>query len=83
MNRNRKNFVILFSFFTIFLFLLTSCADLPLIGKKKEEKGEKIPEGKIVTVEGMERDKRGQPSKARVSPSEKIRCPTFDSKERD
>jgi len=63
MNRNRKSFLVLFTFFTIFLFLMTSCADLPLIGKKKEEKGEKIPEGKIVTVEGMEKIKGVNPPK--------------------
>jgi len=75
MNRNRKNLLILFTFFTIFLFLMTSCADLPLIGKKKEEKGEKIPEGKIVTVEGMEKIKGVNPPKQESPPPKKPAVP--------
>lgn len=39
---------------TAFLFLLSSCSSLPLIGKKEEIKTEKLPEGKTVRVEGME-----------------------------
>jgi len=71
MNRNRKNFLIIFIFLTIFLFLLTSCSNLPLIGKKKEEKAEKLPEGKTVAVEGMEKIKGVNPPKSETPPPKK------------
>jgi len=50
--RNRKNILTILLFVTALLFLLTSCSNLPLIGKK--EKKDQLPEGKTVTVEGME-----------------------------
>jgi hypothetical protein len=75
MDRNRKNFLTLFTFFIIFIFLLTSCANLPLIGKKKEKKGEKIPEGKVVTVEGMEMIKGVNPPKQESPPQKKPAAP--------
>ena len=52
MTRDR-NILISFSLLTMCLFILTSCSSLPLIGKK-EQKVEKLPEGRTVTVEGME-----------------------------
>ena len=48
---------------TAFLFLLASCSSLPLIGKK-EGKDKKPPEGKTVTIEGMEQVKGVNPPKA-------------------
>jgi curli biogenesis system outer membrane secretion channel CsgG len=70
MIRNRKNHLILFVFLTVLFFLLTSCANLPLIGKKKE-KTDKLPEGKTVTVEGMETIKGTNPPKPETPPSKK------------
>ena len=51
------------------LFLLASCSNLPLIGKK--EKKEQLPEGKTVTVEGMETVKGNNPPKAEPPSSKK------------
>ena len=75
MIRNRKNLLCLFVFLTALLFLMTSCSNLPLIGKKKEEKVEKIPPGKTVTVEGMETVKGVNPPKSETS-SKKPPTPT-------
>jgi hypothetical protein len=80
MIRNRKNILCLFVFLTALLFLITSCANLPFIGKKKEETVEKIPEGKTVTVEGMEKVKGVNPPKAETPPSKKPSTPTTPSK---
>jgi hypothetical protein len=80
MVRNRKSLLFLFVFLTAFLFLTTSCANLPLIGKKKDEKVEKIPEGKTVTVEGMEKVKGVNPPKAETPPSKKTSTPTTPTK---
>ena len=55
---------------TAFLFLLTSCSNLPLIGKK-EDKDKKTPAGKTVTVEGMEQVKGVNPPKQEEPPSKK------------
>ncbi len=71
MTRNRKRFLILFVLLISALFLLASCANLPLIGKKKDEKGEKLPEGKTVTVEGMGTIKGVNPPKAETPPPKK------------
>jgi hypothetical protein len=60
--RNRKNILTILLFVTALLFLLTSCSNLPLIGKK--EKKDQLPEGKTVTVEGMETVKGANPPKA-------------------
>lgn len=62
MIRNRKNILTILLFVTALLFLLTSCSNLPLIGKK--EKKDQLPEGKTVTVEGMETVKGANPPKA-------------------
>ena len=51
------------------LFLITSCSNLPFIGKK--EKKDQFPEGKTVTVEGMETVKGANPPKAEAPPSKK------------
>jgi curli biogenesis system outer membrane secretion channel CsgG len=73
MNQNRKKLLFLSTLFTIFLFLLTSCSNLPLIGKKKTEK---VPEGKIVTVEGMETIKGVNPPKQESPPVKKPASPS-------
>jgi len=67
----RRNILLIFTFLTVFLFLLSSCANLPLIGKKKEEKADKLPEGKTVTIEGMESIKGVNPPKPEAPSSKK------------
>ncbi len=67
----RRNILLIFTLLTAFLFLLSSCANLPLIGKKKEEKTEKLPEGKTVTIEGMENIKGVNPPKPDTPTSKK------------
>ncbi len=81
MIRRRKNLFILFLCLTAFIFLLTSCSNLPLIGKKKE-KADKLPEGKTVTIEGMEGTKGVNPPKTEA-PSKKPPSPqpAFPKKE--
>jgi hypothetical protein len=81
MIRNRKNLLFLFLFLTSLLFLMTSCSNLPLIGKKKEEKGDKFPEGKTVKVEGMETIKGTNPPKTETTPSKKPPGPPTPKKE--
>jgi hypothetical protein len=76
MIRYRKNVFFLSVFLTALLFLMTSCANLPLIGKK-EEKIEKLPEGKTVTVEGMETIKGVNPPKPETPSSKKPPAPTM------
>ncbi len=71
MMRKRRNILLIFTFLTVFLFLLSSCANLPLIGKKKEEKADKLPEGKTVTIEGMESIKGVNPPKTEAPSSKK------------
>jgi len=66
----------LFAFLTIFLFLLSSCSDLPLIGTKKEDTVWKLPPGKTVTVEGMETAKGVNPSKSEAPPPKKTPAPS-------
>jgi len=66
MIRGRKNTIVV-CIFIIALFFLSSCSNIPLIGKKKEEKVEKLPPGKTVTVEGMETVKGVNPSKSETS----------------
>jgi flagellar basal body-associated protein FliL len=79
MIQNKKSIVSIFIFSTVFLFTLTSCANLPLIGKKKDEKVEKLPPGKTVTVEGMETIKGANPPKSETS-SKKPSTPTTPTK---
>ena len=71
MIRNKKNLLRIFIFFTAVLFLLTSCSNIPLIGKKKEDKAEKLPAGKTVTVQGMETVKGVNPPKPEAPPAKK------------
>ncbi len=78
----RKNIPLIFFYLTIFLFLLTSCSNLPLIGKKKkEEKVDKVAEGKTVTIEGMEGIKGVNPPKAETPSSKKPSVPSPPKKE--
>jgi hypothetical protein len=65
-----KDCIKIFIFTIVLLFLLSSCSNLPLIGKKKE-KVDKLPEGKTVTIEGMEKIKGVNPPKAEIPPSKK------------
>ncbi len=77
----RRNILLIFTFLTVFLFLLSSCANLPLIGKKKEEKTEKLPEGKTVTIEGMESVKGVNPPKPETPSSKKPSVQSSQKKE--
>jgi len=80
MIQNKKFIVSILFFSTAFLFALTSCANLPLIGKKKDEKVEKLPAGKTVTVEGMETIKGVNPPQSETSSSKKSSTPTTPTK---
>ena len=71
MIRNKKESAIIFALITLLLFLLTSCSNLPLIGKKKEEKVDKTPVGKTVKVEGMETVKGVNPVRPDTPPAKK------------
>jgi len=76
MIRKRKKFLMILIFFTTLFFLLSSCANIPLIGKKKkEEKAEKIPSGKTVSIEGMDNIKGVNPPKPETPPSKKPSTP--------
>jgi hypothetical protein len=77
---HKKNNLRIFIFISILLFLLSSCSSLPLIGKKKE-KADKLPEGKTVTVEGMEKIKGVNPPKSENAPSKKPTAPDIPKKE--
>jgi len=80
--RTGKHFLPGFVFFIALLLLLSSCSNLPLIGKKKEGKVDKLPEGKTVTVEGMEEIKGVNPPKPEAPPSKKPSVqPTAPKKE--
>ena len=79
MIQSRKELLFLSVFLTALLFLITSCANLPLIGKK-EEKIEKLPEGRTVTVEGMETIKGVNPPKPETTPSHKPPAPAPPAK---
>ena len=65
-----KKFIVTISIFSIALFFaLTSCSNL--FGSKKEEKIEKLPAGRTVTVEGMETIKGVNPPKSETPPPKK------------
>lgn len=81
MMRNKKNILRIFICLTILLFLLSSCSNLPLIGKKKEEKADTLPEGKTVTIEGMEGIKGVNPPKSETPSSKKTSVPSPQKKE--
>ena len=66
MTRNENKVFIPFLMIIAFLFLLGSCSNLPLIGKK--EKKDQLPEGKVVTIEGMETVKGKNPPRAEPLP---------------
>ena len=66
---NRKSFFFLSSALFSLLLFSSSCSNLPLIGKK--EKKDQLPEGKTVTVEGMETVKGANLPKAEPPPSKK------------
>lgn len=53
------------------LFFITSCSNLPLIGKKNKEGDKDVPAGKTVTVEGMEQVKGVNPPKSEAPPPSK------------
>lgn len=76
MIQNKKFTAGIFVFSIASLFALTSCSDFPLFGKGKEEKIEKFPEGKTVTVEGMETIKGVNPPKSDTPPAQKPSTPT-------
>jgi len=68
MIRERKKILTILLFLIILLFLLTSCSNLPLIGKKKKDQ---LPEGKTVSIEGMETTKGVNPPKPESPPSKR------------
>jgi hypothetical protein len=72
---NKRSFLTLFILSIAFFFIITACSNLPLIGKKKEQKGDKIPEGKTVAVEGMEDYKGVNPPKPETTPAKKPSVP--------
>lgn len=74
MIQNGKFIVAIFIFSTAMLFTLTSCSGL--FGSKKDEKIVKLPEGRTVTVEGMETIKGVNPAKPETPPSKKPSTPT-------
>ena len=71
MIQDRKKFFGAFVLMAAFFFLLTSCSNIPFIGKKKDDKAEKLPPGKTVTVEGMETIKGVNPPKSETRSSKK------------
>ena len=79
MIQNKRFILSIFILSTLFLLILTSCSNLPLIGSKKE-KAEKVPPEKIVTVEGMETIKGVNPSKSETPSSKKPPTPPTPSK---
>jgi len=76
---DRKKCSTVLMFAIALLFLLSSCADLPLIGplfgEKKEDDVVKLPPGKTVTVEGMETAKGVNPPNPETPPPRKIPAP--------
>jgi curli biogenesis system outer membrane secretion channel CsgG len=85
MTLNRKYILTAILFLTALLFLLASCAylsNLPLIGKKKE-KVDQLPEGKTVTIEGMETVKGVNPSKTEPPPKKPSAQPTAPKIEKE
>jgi hypothetical protein len=74
MTENKKFIVTIFIISTAFLFTLASCFNL--FGSKKDEKVAKLPEGKTVTVEGMETIKGMNPPESKPSSSKKPATPT-------
>lgn len=84
MIEKRKNFLSLFVLLTAISFFTTSCANFSLFGEKKDEKIVKLPEGRTVTVEGMETIKGVNPPKSEAPSSKKPPAPAMPAgKERE
>ncbi len=73
MAQKKKFIATIFIFSTAFLFTLTSCSNL--FGSKKDEKIVKLPEGRTVTVEGMETIKGVNPPKSETPSTKKSPTP--------
>jgi len=73
MTQNKKSIVTIFIFSVALLFALTSCSNL--FGSKKDEKIVKLPEGRTVTVEGMETIKGVNPPKSETPSPKKTSTP--------
>ena len=71
MIQNKKELFKILIFLSLLVFSFTSCSNLPLIGKKKEEKADPFPAEKTVTIEGMERAKGVNPPRPEAQPSPK------------
>jgi PBP1b-binding outer membrane lipoprotein LpoB len=80
MTRYKKGSLIIFIAMTTLLFLLSSCSNLPLIGKKKEQVN-KLPDAKTVTIEGMENIKGANPPRTENPPSKKPPVPATPKQE--
>jgi hypothetical protein len=68
MVRQRKRFLQVFASLTAFSFFFVACSNLPLIGKKQEQKEDKNSEGKTVRIEGLENIKGVNPPKPDTPP---------------
>jgi hypothetical protein len=71
MTRLKKDCFIVLILITALCFLLVSCSSIPFIGKKKQDKGDKLPEGETVRIEGMENVKGLNPPKTETPTSQK------------
>lgn len=76
MFQNKKISIYIIFFLIFFLF---SCSKIPFIGKKEEKVG-KVPQGKTVTIEGMEKIKGVNPPRAET-PLKKPPSPIRPKKE--
>lgn len=74
MTKQLKGYLKIFIYISAFLLFLASCSNIPLIGKK-EEKAEKLPEGRTVSIEGMEKVKGVNPPKTETSTSKQTPSP--------
>jgi len=83
MIRNMKESTIALALITLLIFFLASCSNLPLIGKKKEDKVDKVPAGKTVKVEGMETVKGVNPVRPDTPPVKKPPVEPVPRKEPD
>ena len=69
MTDNRKSFFMILMFLATLILFLDACSNIPLIGKKKEDKTDKTAAGKTVSIEGMEKIKGVNPQKPEAPPS--------------
>ncbi len=74
MTQRSKGYLKIFIYISALLLFLTSCSNIPLIGKK-EEKAEKLPEGRTVSIEGMEKVKGVNPPKTETGASKQTPSP--------